>query len=40
MFQLTNAKTKNEELNGSLVSSYQQETTKPSSVLLAPAATG
>jgi len=33
-----NAKTKNEELNGSLVCSYQQDTTKPSSVLLAPAA--
>jgi len=33
-----NAKTKNEEFNGSLVCSYQQDTTKSSSVLLAPAA--
>jgi hypothetical protein len=33
-----NAKTKNEKLDGSVVSSYQEDTTKPSSVLLAPAA--
>jgi len=33
-----NAKTKNEKLDGSIVSSYQEDTTKPSSVLLAPAA--
>ncbi|XP_025810941.1 uncharacterized protein LOC112888815 isoform X2 [Panicum hallii] len=31
-------KTKNEKLDGSAVSSYQEDTTKPSSVLLAPAA--
>jgi len=33
-----NAKTKNEKLDGSAVSLYQEDTTKPSSVLLAPAA--
>jgi len=33
-----NAKTKNEKLDGSIVSSYQEDATKPSSVLLAPAA--
>ncbi|CAD6337384.1 unnamed protein product [Miscanthus lutarioriparius] len=33
-----NAKTKNERLDGSAVSLYQEDTTKPSSVLLAPAA--
>jgi hypothetical protein len=33
-----NFKNKNEKLDGSVVSSYQEDTTKPSSVLLAPAA--
>ncbi|OEL16716.1 hypothetical protein BAE44_0022265 [Dichanthelium oligosanthes] len=33
-----NIKSKNEKLDGSVVSSYQEDTTKPSSVVLAPAA--
>ncbi|TKW19778.1 hypothetical protein SEVIR_4G042100v4 [Setaria viridis] len=33
-----NFRAKNEKLDGSVVSSYQEDTTKPSSVLLAPAA--